>query len=154
MPVDYIVLPEGTLVIERWTGFISHAELIEHEKQQLNDKAIAPGAAILVDAEQARFSETSLEKVHELSDLYAEASNRIAPAKIALLVSAEDWLKAKVFQAQARAHGVTVITFISLNVACLWLGIEPRTAAHYLELLASKKPRPPVRSQRETMTAD
>jgi hypothetical protein len=37
MPGKYVVLDNGELVIERLVGEISHAELIELKKQQLND---------------------------------------------------------------------------------------------------------------------
>ncbi len=37
MPGKYVVLDNGKLVIERLVGEISHAELIERKKQQLND---------------------------------------------------------------------------------------------------------------------
>ncbi len=37
MPGKYVVLDNDKLVIERLVGEISHAELIEHKKQQLND---------------------------------------------------------------------------------------------------------------------
>lgn len=150
MPVDYLVLNNGKLVVERWVGEISHAQLLQHEKKQLNDATIAKGAVVLVDANQARFSETALDMVRELSDLYGEAGNRTGFSKIALLVNPDDWLKAKVFQAQAKAHGVVVITFISLHVACLWLRIDAQRAAHSLkQLLPGKGQRPPVWDERQ-----
>lgn len=149
MPVDSLVLDNGKLVIERWVGEISHAQLLQHEKQQLDDATIAKGAVVLVDAEQARFSETALDMVHELSDLYADTGNRTGLSKIALLVNPDDWLKAKVFQAQAKTHGVVIITFISLHVACLWLRIDEQRAAHYLKQLLPARGRAPVWNNRQ-----
>lgn len=69
MPVNYVVLNRGGLVLESWTGPISHQELIAHETQHLSDPSVNPGASVLADATQATF-ETAPELVHELSDLY------------------------------------------------------------------------------------
>ncbi len=71
MSVKYAVLNDGKLVIERWVGEISHAELIEHEKQQLNDTSIAQRAVVLADARQAVFPETTSINIHELTDLHS-----------------------------------------------------------------------------------
>ncbi len=71
MSVKYAVLNDGKLVIERWVGEISHAELIEHEKQQLNDSSIAQRAVVLADARQAVFPETTSINIHELIDLHS-----------------------------------------------------------------------------------
>jgi len=71
MSVKYAVLDDGKLVIERWVGEISHAELIEHEKQQLNDTSIAQRAVVLADARQAEFPQTTSINIHELTDLHS-----------------------------------------------------------------------------------
>ena len=71
MSVKYAVLNDGKLVIERWVGEISHAELIEHEKQQLNDTSIAQRAVVLADARQPVFPETTSINIHELTDLHS-----------------------------------------------------------------------------------
>jgi hypothetical protein len=69
MPVEYVVLNQGALVLEFWTGTISHDEVLAHERRHLSDSSIAPGASVLVDAIRASF-ETTLEAVHEVTDLY------------------------------------------------------------------------------------
>jgi hypothetical protein len=50
-----MVLGDGELVLERWTGTVTHEELIAHERAQIRDPAIKPGAVMLVDATLARF---------------------------------------------------------------------------------------------------
>ena len=49
MPVEYVVLNQGALVLELWTGIISHDELLTHEERHLNDSSIARGASVLAD---------------------------------------------------------------------------------------------------------
>jgi hypothetical protein len=60
MPVRYIVLNNGNLVTERRVGKISHAEVIDHERRQLNDISIKRGASILADTREAIFPETTM----------------------------------------------------------------------------------------------
>jgi hypothetical protein len=69
MPVEYVVLNQGALVVELWMGTISHDELLAHERQHLSDSSIARGASVLVHAVNALF-ETKTEAVHEVTDLY------------------------------------------------------------------------------------
>ena len=127
MPVAYLVSFAGKLVIERWVGSISHAELMAHEKKQLQDTSIAPGAAVLADARSASFTETSYDIIHELSDLHADPRGRTFMARLAIVIGEDDFNKAKAFESQLRRHGMDAIVFSSANMdlACHWLGIDP-----------------------------
>lgn len=40
MPVEYVVLNQGALVLEVWTGTISHDEVLAHERRHLSDSSI------------------------------------------------------------------------------------------------------------------
>ena len=91
MPVKYIAVDDGNLVIERWIGRISHAELLEHERQQLHDRSIKQGARVLVDARDASFPETTADILHEVTDLYVKLQNKASTSKCALLVSDKSW---------------------------------------------------------------
>jgi hypothetical protein len=117
-----MALGDGQLVLERWTGTVTHEELIAHERAQIRDPAIKPGAVMLVDATLARF-ETPLEAVHELSDLYAgDIERRIA--KCAMLVNDDTYQQAQLFAAQAAKLGISIIVFNLIDTAYLWLGID------------------------------
>lgn len=133
MPVSYSVLNGGNLVIECWTGPISHEELLAHEHQQINDQSIHPRYSILVDATGAEF-ETTLEKIQEMTDFY-QTSTRAEKVKCALLVSEEAYQLAMRFANQAKGYGIRVILFASLEVACIWLGIDPKMAMEELAKL-------------------
>ena len=50
MPIEYVVLNQGALVLEVWTGTVSHAELLAHEQRHLSDSSIAHGASVHADA--------------------------------------------------------------------------------------------------------
>lgn len=140
MPVKYIVVDNGNLVIERWEGRISHAELLEHERQQLHDRSIRRRARVLVDAREASFPETTLNGLHELTELYVKLQNKTSTSKCALLVSDQTWPQAKAFETGGERHGVTIITFNDLRTACSWLGIDLPTVRDHLKKLSSDKP--------------
>ena len=132
MPEKYIVLNNGALVLERWRGAISHVELFEHEMKQLNDESIAWNAIALADTRQAEFPETTPEMISELVKLHSHPDNKTHISKYALLVRDETWEQAKLLEDGARAHDVTIITFVSLDVACIWLGIDPEETSRHL----------------------
>ena len=134
MPVEYVVLNQGALVLEFWTGTISHDEVLAHERRHLSDSSIAPGASVLVDAIRASF-ETTLEQVYEVTDLYRRSGKKLRVGKSAILVNQLAYDRARVYERQASDCGVTVILFNSLDVACIWLGIDSQTARKELEKL-------------------
>jgi len=134
MPVDYVIARNGSLVVELWTGSISHRELIDHEREQLQDSGIGPGALVLVDARQAAFPETTFDLMHELSDLHGRKDNRATFSRVAIVMHGDDYDKSRMLEDLARPMGVDVITFSNFDVACTWLGVSPVEAG---QLLAS-----------------
>lgn len=137
MPVRYAVLNGGDLVLESWTGPISHQDLIKHEQQHLSDPDVNAGASVLADATQALF-ETTPELVHELSDLYQRTGNRLRVSKCALLVSSDAYERARRYAKEAQGHGVSIIIFGSIDVGCTWLGIDPTIVQEELKKLREK----------------
>jgi len=76
MPLKYVVINDGKLVVERWVGMVGHDELVAHERQKLQDESIAVGARVLTDAQVATLPETTLDRVRELADVYADVGNK------------------------------------------------------------------------------
>ena len=141
MPVRYIVLNNGNLVIERWVGRISHAEVIDHERQQLNDISIKRGARILADTREAVFPETTIgDRLDELMELHSDPKNKTTIAKCALVVNDETWAQAKAIEAGTEKHNMAFIAFTTLDIACAWLGIDYDTAMNHLKQLEPIKP--------------
>jgi hypothetical protein len=139
MPVEYVVLNQGALVVELWTGTISHDEVLAHERRHLSDSSIARGASVLVDANNASF-ETTPEAVHEVIDLYRRSGENLRVGKSALLVNRLAYDRAQLYERQASDCGVTVILFNSLDIACTWLGIDVMTVRKELERLRASIP--------------
>jgi hypothetical protein len=138
MPVEYVVLNQGALVLELWTGTILHSEILAHERRHLSDSSIVPGASVLVVATNASF-ETTLELVHEVTDLYRQSVEKLRVGKAAVLVNDSAYDRARLYERQAVDIGVRVILFNSLDVACKWLGIDVTTARTELEKLQARQ---------------
>ncbi len=123
MPGRHLVVNDGKLVIEKWVGTISHAELLSHEKEHFLDTSIADGAKVLIDAREAEFPETTSDRVVEMVALYPESKSRMSAC--AALFRSDYFERAKLWETQMRQHGVRVVLFNSFNVACTYLGIDP-----------------------------
>ena len=134
MPVTYVVLNQGSLVLELWTGVVSHDEVLTHERQHLSDASIAPGASVLVDATGALF-ETTTEAVHEVTDLYRRSIEKLRVGKAALLVNESTYDRARVYEKQSIDLGMRVILFNSLDVASAWVGVDVTRAGETFEQL-------------------
>jgi hypothetical protein len=123
MPVEYVVLNQGTLVLEWWTGTISHEEVLAHERRHLSDSSIARGASVLANAISASF-ETTPEQVHEVVDLYRRFAGTLRVGKVAVLAEESAYGRAQLYASQATGLGLRVILFNSIDVACRWLGAD------------------------------
>ena len=132
MPMSYVVCEDGKLVLERWTGNVSHQEVVEHVRRQLQDVSIAPGAAILANCTEASF-DTPADRVFEISAPHGQTNNKTRISKYALLMNDETWERGQILSKQAEKYGITIIVFCSLDAACTWLGIEERKAAALIE---------------------
>jgi hypothetical protein len=133
MPVRYVVVSDGKLVVERWVGRVTHAEFVEHERQKLQDTSIAREAKALIDARAAEFPETTPDRVHEVADLYGDPDNATRIAAYAAVFGGRDFEMAKSWETQARRHGVNAIVFNNLEVAFIWLGIDPAETQKLLD---------------------
>lgn len=104
--------------------------------KQLNDESIAWDAVALADTRQAKFPETTPEMIIELVKLHSHPDNKTHISKYALLVKDDTWDQAKALEDGAAEHGVTIITFMSIEVACTWLGIDMDETVQHLNSLA------------------
>jgi hypothetical protein len=136
MSVKYVVLNEGSLVLELWLGIVTHDEVRAHERQHLSDVSIARGASVLVDATGATF-ETEREAGHEVTDRYRHSVEKLRVGKCALLVKASAYDRARVYEKYATDLGLRVILFNALNVACAWLGVTATVVCEEFEKLRS-----------------
>jgi len=137
MPNYYAVLNNGSVVVEFWTGQVSQEELLAHERLHLSDPLIKAGATVLVDAERAHFG-TTVEEIKEVSDLYGRVTGNLKVSRMALLVNKETYERALVFLKQVEGYGVRVIVFNSLDIACIWLGLDVNVVRTQLQVLRAE----------------
>ena len=140
MGVRYIVLDGGKVVIEKWVGNVSHAEVINHEKEQCNDQSIAQGAVVIVDAREAVFPQTTSEGLREFACVLAEPDNKTKFSRFALMVAGEIWEKVKTLESETEERGVRIIMFSDLDIACTWLGLDTKNILEALRVLTSDNP--------------
>ncbi len=137
MPNNYAVLNSGSVVVEFWTGPVTHEELLAHERRHLSDPSVKLGAAVLVDAERAHFG-TTIEEIKEIVDLYGQVIGKLKVGRMALLVNKETYERALVFMKEVEGYGVKVIVFNSLDIACTWLGLDVNVARKQLQALQAQ----------------
>ncbi len=137
MPNKYAVLNDGHVVVEFWTGQVTHDELLAHEQRHLSDPNVKAGAAVLVDAERAQFG-TTTDEIKDIVALYGHVVGRLNVARMALLVNNETYERALVFMKEVEGYGVKVIVFSMLDVACTWLGLDVGVVRNELLTLRAK----------------
>ncbi len=137
MAVDYIVAREGTLVVEKWVGAISHTEMIAVKLRQFEDPHIAPGARVLSDCTRAISFETSFDRVGELAAMHGEPHEKPGPSALAIVVSDHAFERATAFSKKASPHGLqTIVFFHNLDAAATWIGIDTGEAKRLLDTIS------------------
>ena len=111
MPCKYTVLNDGRLVVEKWIGAISHAEVMAHGVEQLGLEEIKAGAVKLSDTREAWFPESMLQQLQELANLHQPMKF----AKIALLIKNETWPQARALETEVDTYGTSVYTLNMLD---------------------------------------
>lgn len=123
MPCKYVVAMDGNVVIERWTGTVTHHELITHKKQQVCDPSIKPGTSVLSDCTRAIFA-ISPDEIGEISAIDQDPDNKLKIGRYAFLVNKETYDLARQFSDRVNKDGKSVIIFNTLDVASIWLGLD------------------------------
>ncbi len=134
MPAKYSVYNDGKLVIERWSGRVSHEELIRHVMRRVHDQSIAPGATVLADGRSARF-ESPEEKAQSIADTHAVADDRMRKARVAMIVNKDVLVRANMLAVAASRYGLNIMVFEHFDVGCLWLDLKPSDVARMLDEL-------------------
>jgi hypothetical protein len=124
MPCEVIVLNDGKLVLERWTGLVTFEDVAAHNQYLLQDPSIAQGAAALIDCRTALIA-LPVERVGELAIPHGDPAGQFKISRFAFVMAADSDAHAQAFTREVQKHGITAIVFTSLSVACQWLGVDP-----------------------------
>jgi hypothetical protein len=140
MPVKSAVVNDGSLIVERWTGAITRAELLEQARALARDDRVQPGAVKFSDFRAASLHAIGLEALEALA---AQVGRR--HVRTGLLIHERDWSRARAAEAQVELEGLEVACFNLLGAtpweiiatACQWLGVDPDQVAVELARLVS-----------------
>jgi hypothetical protein len=147
VPAKYKVFRDGTLVIERWSGRVTHEEMIRHLMRRMHDSSIEPGASVLADGRSATF-ETPEELATTAANVHEVPGDRMRDSRVAMIVDSNVLVRANLFAREAARHGLSIMVFEHFDVGCLWLDVKPSDASRMLDLLEGES------SRTETTTGD
>ncbi len=143
MPITYDVIADGRVVLQYWHGRVTRDDIVVHERRQLSDPRIAPGASVLVDARAAHCGITA-EEVRDLVDgLYAAYAPPLKIKKCALLINTPAYPMAQAYEKSGSKYGISVIAFTFLDGACAWLGLDATMVTSHLERIKKGRTAPP-----------
>jgi hypothetical protein len=115
----------GNLVVELWHSDMHYDDVVSLKKRQSEDRRIKVNCRYLVDLRNAIIIDLTDEQLRKLAtQLFAEVPGHCA-RKIALLCSENrNFKQAQVYELKMSKFGASIITFMSLEVACTWLNVE------------------------------
>ena len=125
MPIKIAVLNNGNVVINHWIGDVTFDDLLEHDRKMLQDPSIVPGATVLTDTTKANAIDFEIDRIPEFIDIMKDPENKTAIARFGLLVATENLEVANAFADATEKIGVPLVIFSSIDVAAVWVGVEP-----------------------------
>jgi hypothetical protein len=140
----YRILDSGH-ILEVWAGRITQEDLLEGERRELEDPNLPSAPRVLVDITRASFDPSIQEReLGQLVDIYLHFRNKIAGARVAI-VAGKEFEKASLYGRLAGREKINVIVFITINTACVWLGVNELEVREWVkrtqaELLESPPP--------------
>jgi hypothetical protein len=113
-----------TLVL--WNELVTAEEWLAHVSRLCSDPDWPPLRRLqLIDLQTAFLDPSIDERILERgANLYGQHSNKLENLKVAV-VAPEAYRKGIIFESLMSRYEATVITFNSLDTACVWLGLEP-----------------------------
>jgi hypothetical protein len=129
--------PRG-ISYEVWEGVVTGDEWAQHVRRQVADRDWPAGDKSLTDL-QLVSERSSIGKaaVKEVSAVYRTKGNRLAAGKSAI-VAGKSFQKTPLYGLFASRHGLKVIIFNDIGMACKWLGIDPKEAEQMVKLLRTR----------------
>lgn len=119
MVVEYKI-NDSNLIYEVWVGQLDRDEII---RTKIKSKPNSPAAKVIVDATYASFDHINVLDIREFIELYFSSRDINAGAQMAVICP-NDFSKALVLQKFAADHLIDTIVFSSLDIACVWLGLD------------------------------
>ena len=123
MPCTYSIENDGKIVLERWSGSVSPAEILAQKSLLAEEPRISAGAAVLSDCREAEFA-VSADAVLDFAKAEESMARETRIKRYGFLVRNDVYQQAQFFSEKVKQFGVTAIVFNSLDIACTWVGME------------------------------
>ena len=140
MPLEYVVLHQGTFVYTRAHGILTDDDLILHEQELAADPHVAPGFRQIIDCRWVADDRVTEALVPRLTRLHAKVVDKIRGARYAIIAHSDQWFEVGTLYRGDPFH-ITLIVFNEPSTACIWLGVDLNTLRiHH----ADREPTPPL----------
>ncbi len=135
MPGDYMLLNQGQIAVEYWEGQITYDMLMANEQAISSDPDIQKGSIYLVDMRKAT-TDVTMEQVREIADVTIHGEYGIRYSKAAIVCTENlTFTQSQMYELSVCQHGLSIITFTSLPIACRWLNVDIDMIEHAIEKL-------------------
>jgi hypothetical protein len=134
MPCKYSIAMDGQLVVEQWTGTLTHDELVAHKKRLSREPSIRAGASVLTDCRRCEI-QISPQAIDALSEIDNDPDNNTRVGRYAFLVNRDVYERVQRFSNQIARSGKSALIFNRLEAACQWLGIEPTQVREFIDTI-------------------
>ena len=123
MPIDYMILDEGSFVYARGRGALTGDEVAAHERALMADPRVKRGFRQLLDLRWVAEDSVGEELLDRLSVIHTEARAKISGARYALVAHGAHWFRlGNAYRCEQ--YGMTWIVFNCPSTACIWLGTD------------------------------
>lgn len=125
MPIEYKLKREGTLVLAHATGTLSLEDFISMQKKMISDQDLMDPHDTLLDARGVSDIQMTEKDLSAIAQSLTSGSKKLGARKLAI-VAHEDlaFLLGSKYSVVEKGVNETVIVFINIDVARIWLGIE------------------------------
>jgi len=135
MGIAYRCDKKNGITFEVWDGKITFEEWMENVQKHLDDPDWPAGRVFLSDLRSVKANPSIGEKeIQKIAAVYGAHPRLPKNARLAI-IAAETFEKSQLFGRLLAEYGVTRVVFNSLDTACVWLGIEEKTAEKEIESL-------------------
>ena len=123
MPIDYVIIDQGSFLYTRAYGNVQVADIVAHEQRLLADPRVASGYRQLLDCRWVSEDSDADELLRSLAEAHSCANPRLRGARYAIVAHGSQWFNLG-SQYRCGLAGVTLIVFNDPGTACIWLGVD------------------------------
>ncbi len=121
-----------------WSGTVTAADFIAQARRNISDPDWPPQHGLLADLRHASVNASfDAAFAAQVVKLYLPLQVKVRGLRAAIVANSL-FEKAKIFERIVSGYSPSVIVFNDLDTACVWLGVDVKTAKANLQLLREK----------------